>query len=693
MSKAVLFIRVSTEKQTTESQKEALTHYAMADGYAIDNIIYIEKKESGFKLDEAEREGIAELYRAMEDPDVSDVYIWELSRLSRRPKDLYSIREKFLERRVQLHCQEPAFCLLNKERDGYDSNANILFSLFGAMAEQEVIEKKARFARGKKRLAEQGRYNGGAIPYGYRIDASRGNLIVPDEEEEAPIVREIFNMYEQGKSQPAIAKELFERGVKGRAARKTKAFTISLVHQILTNELLTGKKHLNKGSSYERQYPQIISEEQFLRCREIAAANNTVLPKARRVYYALGLIKCVECGRNFISTGCKGYYHCRDAYNCNKKYEGYDGQPMCSNKITISNNIMDSLLWELTKDYEAMYIMNEAARKLSECQEQRDILQKKIDAIPALLAVVEEKKDFLLDALAEGMKKEKFNLKKQKLTEEERKIKASEVSYREELGRYDMLISDIKKSMSLNLDIQSQEGIDNFIDYTETVRTRVRSITDDAERSRLVHKHIKKVTIEATTIPYKFAKYPTKTTAYAKKITVYPYIWGERTFYFVPFNGKGGEMLEKHLKEDRYVIPGIDREVVIPEYTKFPMEYLPRFYDKGKQHRREVVRAQREAIKSKAIDELRKEGYISMNEMREISKLGYSTIYHAIKAEQLEGKNVFHTWYAKESDFKTYLEKYSPKPRPYRQTSTVVKISPEEKLLKDILGDDYKKEL
>lgn len=686
MNKAVLFIRVSTEQQTTDSQREALTHYAMADGYALDNIIYIEKKESGFKLDEAEREGIAELYQAMEDSEVSDVYIWELSRLSRRPKDLYSIREKFLERKVQLHCQEPAFCLLNKERDGYDSNANILFSLFGAMAEQEVIEKKARFARGKKRLAEQGRYNGGAIPYGYKVDASRDNLIVIDEEDEAPIVREIYNMYEHGKSQPAIAKELFERGVKGRAARKTKAFTISLVHQILTNELLTGKKHLNKGSSYERQYPQIISEEQFQRCRKIAEANNTVLPKARRVYYAQGLIKCTECGRNFISTGCKGYYHCKDAYNCNKKYEGYDGQPMCSNKIIISNNIMDSLLWELTKDYEAIYIMSEASRKLSECQEQKDILQKKIDAIPSLLAAVEEKKDFLLDALAEGMKKEKFNVKKQKLSEEERKIRASEVSYREEMGRYEMLISDIKKSMSLNLDIQSQEGIDNFIDYTETVRCRVRSITDDAERSRLIHKHIKKVTVEATTVPYKFAKYPEETTAFAKLITVYPYLGKERIFVFVPYNGKGGVMLEKHKKEERYVIPGINKEVVIPIYTKFHMEYLPRFYDKGKQHRREVVRAQREALKSSAIDELRKDGYISMNEMREISKLGYSTLYHAIKAGQLNGKNLFHTWYAKADDFKYYLEKYSPKPRPYRQTQKVVKLSPEEKLLNAIMG-------
>ena len=149
MAKAVLFIRVSTEKQDTESQKDALIHYALADGFAQEDIVYIERKESGYKLDEDEREGIAELYETMESMDVADVYVWELSRLSRRPKVLYSIRDKFFEKKIQLHCQEPSFTLLHKDRSGYDSNANILFSLFGAMAEQEVIEKKARFARGK----------------------------------------------------------------------------------------------------------------------------------------------------------------------------------------------------------------------------------------------------------------------------------------------------------------------------------------------------------------------------------------------------------------------------------------------------------------------------------------------------------------------------------------------------------------
>ena len=127
-------------------------------------------------------------------------------------------------------------------------------------------------------------------------------------------------MYERGYSQTSIAKILHFRGVKGRAVRKTKNITISLVHQILTNKLLTGEPHLSKGASYTRTYPPIISVEQFNNCREIAKRNNTSLPKGCVPYYGSKIIKCLACGRNFVGTGMSGYYQCGDVRNINKKY-------------------------------------------------------------------------------------------------------------------------------------------------------------------------------------------------------------------------------------------------------------------------------------------------------------------------------------------------------------------------------------
>ena len=38
----------------------------------------------------------------------------------------------------------------------------------------------------------------------------------------------------------------------------------------------------------------------------------------------------------------------------------------------------------------------------------------------------------------------------------------------------------------------------------------------------------------------------------------------------------------------------------------------------------------------------------------------------------MKGENMFRTWYVKEKDYRRYLKKYAPKPRPYRQTTSVV---------------------
>ena len=266
MGKAILFIRVSTEQQHLESQEDTLKRAAVADGYREEDFIIIGKKESAIKLDEDNRQGLQELKKQLSEGDIDCIYIFELSRLSRKPMVLYSIRDQLLDARVQLKCLNPAFTLLNSERTGFDNTASLIFSLFGAMAEQEMIEKKERFRRGKRRLAEEGRYNGGNIPFGYRIDKEHKNKIVINDEE-ARLVKEIFNLYESGISQPQLAKEYYRRG--------ERRLTISLINNILNNERYTGRKRCYRGSSYERAYPILVTPEQFQHCREIARKNNT----------------------------------------------------------------------------------------------------------------------------------------------------------------------------------------------------------------------------------------------------------------------------------------------------------------------------------------------------------------------------------------------------------------------------------
>ena len=296
MKKAVLFVRVSTEKQTLESQIEALKRTAFIDGYSDSDLIVIAKKESGVKLKESEREGLNELKSVIIENDVDCVYIFELSRLSRDPMTLYSVRDKiFKDNKVQLKCLKPTFSLLEEpERTKFDAMGSLVFSIFGCFAEQEVVEKKERFHRGKAQKAIEGKYSGGTVPYGYEIDANKDNLLVINHDE-ADIIHTIFDLYEAGYSLSRISQELRERGLKyqnyvNKKRSPEKDFGIWFVHQILTAELLTGRKTKGATASFARSYPAIISEAQFDRCRKIAEDNNTRFGKVERIF--LGIAVC-----------------------------------------------------------------------------------------------------------------------------------------------------------------------------------------------------------------------------------------------------------------------------------------------------------------------------------------------------------------------------------------------------------------
>ena len=102
-SKAIGLIRVSTVSQDLTQQTEAVKEEMKRDGYKPSNIILIEDKESAVTLSEEERQGIIKMKQYIEsDPSIDAVYVFELSRLSRRPEVLYSVRDYLLEKKINL---------------------------------------------------------------------------------------------------------------------------------------------------------------------------------------------------------------------------------------------------------------------------------------------------------------------------------------------------------------------------------------------------------------------------------------------------------------------------------------------------------------------------------------------------------------------------------------------------------------
>lgn len=659
MSKCIIWIRTSTSDQEVDTQRFDLIERAKQDGFLTedDRIVIGDKGASAIKMDEKYKEEVDELINTIEARnDVSTIYVWEVSRLARNKLAFEAMTQTIINNHIQFICKVPEIKLLDDDGE-VNQGSELTLSLLITLAKQEMEIKKKRFSRGKRRLADEGKYNGGQIPYGYRVDPETKKIEI-DEDGEAKIVHEIFDMYENGYSQMGIAKELFARGVKGKSAKKVKNFTISLVHQILTNELLTGKKHKFPKTSYERQYPQIITEEQFNRCREIAKNNMYVLPKTQRVYYAMGLMKCTMCGSLFKSGGKKGQYRCRDAYDFYKTYNGYEGVPRCTNRFNISINVMDSLVWELAIDYETIFILDHAEKKLSECEKAKTILKQKIEAIPSILEGIEAKRQRLLEAYADGMNKSKYEKKKAEIKNEVDAVYKQKAEYIEELNHYDALIAETKMSLELNYDFSVDANVDRFVEKSEEVRKKVASITDDNERRRLVHKHIRLINIEKDHIFYKFKHYPNGKDVPARKIIVYPYIEKPRTFYFIPNDGKGGTMLEKRANAGQSITnPITNKTYTIPEYSKFHYTYLNRIADESKLRKRKAAKDAKEKIRDAEIQKMIDDGYMLFDDIALLTRRTKPSLYASMKNGKFEGIKVNGIWYAKKDSFMAYWKK------------------------------------
>lgn len=222
LKKAVGYVRVSTQGQSTEgkfgidAQKSAITDYAVKNGYRI--ISWITDIGSGAT---DKREGLQALMfnTHISCPPYEAVICYKNDRIARDTK-LYFTTLYFLERRgVKLISTQEEFV--------DEALANVYRSLLQFVAEQERRNIMNRTMSGKRIKAESGGYAGGRVAFGYKSD--HGYLEI--EPKEAETVRKIFELHEAGWSLRNIAEAI-------PAAKNGKRLNYTSIKRILDREML-----------------------------------------------------------------------------------------------------------------------------------------------------------------------------------------------------------------------------------------------------------------------------------------------------------------------------------------------------------------------------------------------------------------------------------------------------------------------
>ena len=232
MKKVIVLSRVSSTSQDLSQQTDEVLREVYKDGYTDSNIIIIEDTESAIKLSEEERHGLNKMKDHInKNPKIECVYIYELSRLSRRQLVLFSIRDFLVERKIQLICLKPYFRLLEFNGE-MSQTGSLMFSLFSSLSESEMMLKKERMMRGRRRNKELGRSVGGRPPFGYDVDKEKRYVI---NRSESVIISRIFNDYGyNNKSMKDIAIELKDEGYFPNYQINTMRLR---VHNILNNKI------------------------------------------------------------------------------------------------------------------------------------------------------------------------------------------------------------------------------------------------------------------------------------------------------------------------------------------------------------------------------------------------------------------------------------------------------------------------
>lgn len=511
--KCILLVRVSTQRQDFDEQERQLYDLAIADGYKDNEIIAICEKESGIKLKEDERRGLNRLKEEVAKGGVTCVYAWEVSRIGRKKKVIFSITEYLAERGIQLIVKEPYIKLLNDDGTINDGAETVL-TLFAQISESEMRNKQSRWQRTRKHNAEVGKWNGGKnIKYGYTLDESNYYMV---NENEAKVIRLVYELYTTtAMGQTNLRNELRERGINLTLDRLQKMLSdIGYTGEPYTTDVYVNGK-LSKG--YTIKYPAIISREIFDKAEAKRLESNVNCYRGQSYYFAKGLFRCPVCGYAY-----QGYKH-NKIYCCLAYKHDNKDIAKCNNNITININLLDTLLWHSAMTQWMIARMRDTEDYRKSILEQINTTAIKIDACWKELEEVDGKLERIGDMYADGVySKEKYQTMVNKVREGASEVQRRKQQLTEEHNRLDQIYTNL----CVNSDNEVADRLQNTL-------SDAFSMDDLKTMYNIVHQFVKSVAVEDVE---KFDRTAQTGKGIVKKVTI-TLVDGSVEVYFGYVNG------------------------------------------------------------------------------------------------------------------------------------------------------------
>ena len=257
MKKGVIYARYSSDRQNEQSiagQIDVCTEWAKNNDINIVNI-YHDEALSG-KTDN--RPDFQRMIKDAKGAGFDYIIVYKLDRFARNRYDSAIYKAQLKKHGVRI------ISAMENIADGPEGI--ILESVLEGMAEYYSANLSQNVLRGMRQRAELGKYMGGTIPLGYKIDKDKNYVI---NEDTAGIVKRIYEMYADGYTVREICKELNSAGYKTSIG---KPFSYHSLYRILSNRKYIGRyEYLD--TVLEDAIPRIVDDETFEKVQQRVAHN------------------------------------------------------------------------------------------------------------------------------------------------------------------------------------------------------------------------------------------------------------------------------------------------------------------------------------------------------------------------------------------------------------------------------------
>ncbi|MHA3067258.1 recombinase family protein [Lacticaseibacillus saniviri] len=307
---AVGYCRVSTREQSEQgysiaAQQEAIKQYCDKNGLELTNM-YIDAGISGKSI--SKRPQMRRLLKDCDEGNFDVLVVWKNSRVARNLKNLLEIIDVLDKSNVELQSISEPLAL------GTPSG-KMMLQVMGSFSEFERNTIAENVVLGMNDRARTGYPNVGQV-LGYEPvideDGKRNLAVVEDE---ASIIRFMFNAYAQGLGYRAIANRANKMGY---VTKRGNPFSTVAVKTILSNPLYVGKVRYGKYQQWEQKrrkglndnviesdgkHPAII-DAVLWQTVQTRMQQNSIVPKwnQKGQNVLTGLLRCPECGSAMAVT-------------------------------------------------------------------------------------------------------------------------------------------------------------------------------------------------------------------------------------------------------------------------------------------------------------------------------------------------------------------------------------------------------